>query len=110
MSGDVGGQPEISMAPYQKAFKSKRPDKQFGTYETDPEYIAFIAREQIPVQVVAVYVCTYVLCMHIHCPISCVYLCMCIDCTISVYLPVCLYMSISIIVLTATTITNHQLH
>lgn len=39
---DMNGQPEIGAAPYPKPFRAKeKVDKLAGTYESDPEFLAF---------------------------------------------------------------------
>lgn len=48
--GDMN-QSDIFLALYQTTFKTKeRVDKLIGTYESDPEYLAFVAREEAPPQ------------------------------------------------------------
>jgi hypothetical protein len=48
-TGDEDAQPEITIAPNQKAFKAKaRVDKLEGTYETDPAFTDFMAKLNKP--------------------------------------------------------------
>lgn len=39
---DSYGMPEVTEAPFNKVFKKDKPDKLAGSYETDPEYLAFL--------------------------------------------------------------------
>lgn len=48
---DLSNQPELSLAPYQKNFRTKeKVDKYIGTYETDPEYEKFLKKIESPAQ------------------------------------------------------------
>jgi hypothetical protein len=48
-TGDDDAQPEITIAPNQKAFKAKaRVDKLEGTYDTDPAFTDFMAKLNKP--------------------------------------------------------------